>query len=315
MASSYPTSLDTFTNPTGSDTQDSPDHAGQHADVNDAVESLEAKVGTGAGTPTAGKALVGGSTAGASEWSDEVPVGDGTLSVGDLLVVKSLNPMVVEGVAGGTYAPAVGLYLPGTSGNYVSTPDSAALSITGDIDLRADLTLADWTPGALTLAIAKFAGSGTRSYYLGIDTAGRIVLGHSSDGTATSATPSTVATGVADGARKSIRAVMDVDNGAGGRDLTFYLGDNMAGWVQLGTTVTVASTTTIFDSAQAVEVGSATGGTSNLVTGTVHRAQILSGATEVADLDCRTPASPRYRDSHGNVWTFNGSAYSWTEVA
>lgn len=70
MASSYPTSLDTFTNPTGADNLDSPDHAGQHSDANDAVESLEAKVGTGAGTPTEGKVLRGGATAGSATWQN-----------------------------------------------------------------------------------------------------------------------------------------------------------------------------------------------------------------------------------------------------
>ena len=45
MAINFPTSLDDFTNPIGTDTQDSPDHAAQHANKNDAVEALEAKVG------------------------------------------------------------------------------------------------------------------------------------------------------------------------------------------------------------------------------------------------------------------------------
>lgn len=45
MATNYPSSLDNFTNPTGSNTLASPSHASQHADINDAVEALEAKVG------------------------------------------------------------------------------------------------------------------------------------------------------------------------------------------------------------------------------------------------------------------------------
>ncbi len=45
MATSFPTSLDTLTNPTGSNTLNSPSHAGQHADANDAIEALQAKVG------------------------------------------------------------------------------------------------------------------------------------------------------------------------------------------------------------------------------------------------------------------------------
>jgi hypothetical protein len=45
MATNFPSNLDNFTNPTSSDTLDSPDHAGQHTDVNDAVEALQEKVG------------------------------------------------------------------------------------------------------------------------------------------------------------------------------------------------------------------------------------------------------------------------------
>ena len=47
MASSFPTSLDAFTNPSSTDAMDSVSvpHATQHSDLNDAVEALEAKVG------------------------------------------------------------------------------------------------------------------------------------------------------------------------------------------------------------------------------------------------------------------------------
>lgn len=48
MASSYPGGLDSFTNPTASDQLDSVTvpHATQHADVNDAVEAVQAELGT-----------------------------------------------------------------------------------------------------------------------------------------------------------------------------------------------------------------------------------------------------------------------------
>jgi hypothetical protein len=47
MASNFPSSLDTFTNPSSSDALDSVSvpHASQHSDLNDAVEALQAKVG------------------------------------------------------------------------------------------------------------------------------------------------------------------------------------------------------------------------------------------------------------------------------
>ena len=46
MATSFPTSIDAFTNPTGADPLTSPDHALQHANVNDAVEAIETAIGT-----------------------------------------------------------------------------------------------------------------------------------------------------------------------------------------------------------------------------------------------------------------------------
>ena len=45
MAINFPTSLDTLTNPTATDTLDSPPHDTQHSDANDAIEALQVKVG------------------------------------------------------------------------------------------------------------------------------------------------------------------------------------------------------------------------------------------------------------------------------
>lgn len=47
MATSFPGSLDSLTNPTGTDAMNSPsvDHTAQHSNMNDAIEAIEAKVG------------------------------------------------------------------------------------------------------------------------------------------------------------------------------------------------------------------------------------------------------------------------------
>jgi len=47
MASTFPTSLDNFTNPTATSLLTSPSHSLSHSDLNDAVEALEAKVAIG----------------------------------------------------------------------------------------------------------------------------------------------------------------------------------------------------------------------------------------------------------------------------
>lgn len=45
MSTSFPSAIDTFTNPQAGDRQNSPSHSEQHANANDAIEALEAKVG------------------------------------------------------------------------------------------------------------------------------------------------------------------------------------------------------------------------------------------------------------------------------
>lgn len=48
MATNYPSSLDSFINPTATDTLDSATvpHAGQHDNINDAVLAIETELGT-----------------------------------------------------------------------------------------------------------------------------------------------------------------------------------------------------------------------------------------------------------------------------
>lgn len=70
----YPTSLDSFTNPTTNDFLNSPNHVSQHSEINDAVEALEAKLGITASTPTSGK-LLRGTGSGSSAWDKDAPSG------------------------------------------------------------------------------------------------------------------------------------------------------------------------------------------------------------------------------------------------
>lgn len=67
MASDFPTALDSFSNPTASSTTAAVDHAAQHANANDAIEAIEAKLGISASTPAAGKVLRATGT-GTSAW-------------------------------------------------------------------------------------------------------------------------------------------------------------------------------------------------------------------------------------------------------
>lgn len=68
---SYPTSLDSFANPTAGSYEDDVglEHHVQHANANDAAEALEAKLGIGASTATANTVLRGTGT-GVSGWGN-----------------------------------------------------------------------------------------------------------------------------------------------------------------------------------------------------------------------------------------------------
>ncbi len=68
MASTYPTTADSFTDPTSSSYLSSPAHSTLHQDENDAIEKIEAKLGTGSSTPTNNTFLIGNGT-GSSAWS------------------------------------------------------------------------------------------------------------------------------------------------------------------------------------------------------------------------------------------------------
>lgn len=52
MATSFPTSLDALTNPASGDTLNAPSHSTQHANSNDAIEALQAKVGVNSSAVT-----------------------------------------------------------------------------------------------------------------------------------------------------------------------------------------------------------------------------------------------------------------------
>lgn len=71
MATLYPTAVDdatTLPNPTGNNAQNSPDHASEHANANDAIKAIESKLGTGASTPANNTILIGNGT-GSSAYS------------------------------------------------------------------------------------------------------------------------------------------------------------------------------------------------------------------------------------------------------
>jgi hypothetical protein len=172
------------------------------------------------------------------------------------------------------------LCLNGVAGNYASAPHSEALDITGDIDLRADVALKNWSSGSVQVFVGKYTGTGDqRSYRLFSNVTGGISIGWSTLGTSGTVITgnSTVAVGLAANSRKTIRATLNVSNGGGVYEVNFYTSDDGLTWTQLGTTVTGGAATSIFSSSATINVGASFAGTSDFCDGNIYRAQIYNG--------------------------------------
>lgn len=224
-------------------------------------------------------------------------------------------------VAGGTAS----LVLPQDAGSAkAAAPDSVALSITGDIDVRVDLTPDAWTgnfviPPDTTSGfqeiVGKFTHTGNqRSWALLIRSDGRIAWSWSTTGANTLTLSSTERIPFGPRRRGAIRVTMDVNNGGGGHTLNFYTSDSIDGvWDRLGETVVGSGVTSIFDSTAPVDIGNITGiGSASSLRRIINAVEIRSGinGTTVARpvFLGATPNTASLTDPQGNTWTFSGGA-------
>jgi hypothetical protein len=234
-------------------------------------------------------------------------------TVGSSLAADSNDPKFLDHT-GTNY-----VYLPGSITNYLEVPDAAALDITGDIDLRWYGALDDWTPATQNELLAKQTLS-NRSYKIAINSTGFVTFQWSADGSTVTTATSTIATGVTDGTAKWVRATLDVDNGASGNDVKFFLSDNGTSWTQLGSTVTNAGVTSIYVGTAPVRIGAIPDIGTTPLTGKVYRAQILNGigGTTVLDVDTSvitTGAATSFTAVTGQTVTINRSTSGRKTVA
>ncbi|HEY6020542.1 MAG TPA: hypothetical protein VIY48_11835 [Candidatus Paceibacterota bacterium] len=201
------------------------------------------------------------------------------------------------------------------NGGTASTPSSVALNITGDLDIRADIRLVDYTSGSIQTLIGKWNVTGDqRSYRLYVSATGFLVFEWSSSGAVGTVLTktSTIAIPVVDTNRISVRATIDVDNGAAGNTVTFYTSTSVSGtWTALGTAVTTAGVTSIFSGSANLIAGAQQGGAEPAV-GIICAAQVRNGiaGTIVANPDFTSQPSgtTSFSDSVPITWTVNAPA-------
>lgn len=214
--------------------------------------------------------------------------------------LKKNTPMRVSVQAGARY-----LDLPGTA-DAASTPDTAVLDITGDIDLRWEGEC-DWYASGAQMLIGKWGPAGQRSYNMRVQNGG-LYVHTSQDGTVGRQHFITLPTGLPRHA--AVRTVMDVDNGGGGVTTRHYWAPSIAGpWTQFGGDLTSVGAVTIFSGSSALTIAPEHLDSTpprRAVTGRCYKAEVRAGigGTVVAapDFTAQAPGTTSFADSAGRTW-------------
>lgn len=158
------------------------------------------------------------------------------------------------------------------------TADAAVLDVTGDIDIRIEVTLESWRTDQDL--VGKYSPTGNnRSWALVLNASGTLSLIWSPDGTlasrviATSTVPVPITSG-----RLAVRAALDVNNGGGGWTAFFGTSASIGGtYTDLGGFPNSGPTTSIVNSNADIELGSILGLTSAAAFGKIHAFELRSG--------------------------------------
>lgn len=220
------------------------------------------------------------------------------------------TPIRVSVLHGDTY-----LALSGESGSQASTPDAAALDLTGDLDIRIDATLENWNCGSQILLCGKYdPDTANRSWLLRTSSDGTVLLTWSTDGVALLQAASTSPIAPPPSGRLAIRATLDVNDGAGGHLVTFYTSTSIGGsWTQLGDVYQGVGTTSVFASTAPLDCGWVFDQDGFISpSGRIHAMQLLNGiggsAVANPDFAAQTPGATSFVDAAGRTWSPAGDA-------
>lgn len=160
------------------------------------------------------------------------------------------------------------LVLNGASGNYASTPDSAAVSAPSNLDIEGGIAANDYTAAIAQMIGGHYTVTGNqRSYYLGVQTTGHLILVLSTDGTTPVTTTSTQLIPASDLGRIEVRATWAGATGT----VTFYTRSvGAVAWTQLGDPVASGVTGTLHNSTGVVSIGANGEGTGLLFAGRIY---------------------------------------------
>ena len=175
MASNYPSGLDSFTNPAGTDNLAAGiGHAAQHANANDAIEAIESTLGL---NPQGASATVKArlDAIEANSWVTSARIADGTITGTDI----ASGTVAAANLADGAITPIK------TSGGYVAK--TALYTATNDD------RIIDCTTGTYTITLPTAASQAGRRFVIRNSGTGVITIGRTGAETIAGATSQTLA--------------------------------------------------------------------------------------------------------------------------
>jgi len=217
--------------------------------------------------------------------------------------------VVLGTAANGKAHPSETFVLFGANGDHLTSPDSAASDIDGNLTIIAKLQLDDYTPATEQVIYSQYLTTGNqRAIFFALQTDGKLTLILSDDGTfdAGNDKSSSVAITAVDGNVKYVKLIWVAATGV----ITFSTSDDGETFDTLGTTQTT-TTTTIHNSTTNISVGAESNGTGSC-DGAIHWVEVYDGASLVIRCD----AADQTNDANGDTATFVSAATSetWTQV-
>jgi len=215
------------------------------------------------------------------------------------------------------------LSLPGTAGNYASTPHAAGLNPAGDFTVIAYIVSPDWTPSAEQTIASKYVSAANGAWRMLIDNSplGMAGFAHSIGGVADQASGTVTVeslTGV--GANEGIWMKHEYETATGLVDM-FYSFDQEFKEPETITWTTLqlnrAGTAGVLGAGNTanLEVGSFNGGASSPFNGRIYRVAGYTSLTEatgnkIFDMDPKdwVSGSSWVSSRTGETWTLNGTA-------
>jgi hypothetical protein len=208
---------------------------------------------------------------------------------------------VASDVPATSYLDSQYLRIPGSGS--VSTPNSSALDITGDIDIRVQVALDNWSASGYQQLTMMDPGSGDNRAWQFDYLNGGLTFYYfdGGDNAGSEEVTSTTTLGFTPGSTNWVRVTRVASTGV----VAFYISQDGINWTQLGSSGTTTSGP-LFASTAPLTIG--TGWIP--MTGDVYSAQVLSGinGTTVASPNFATASGTSFSDAGGNTWSIGASA-------